>query len=275
MTVWFITGASRGFGAAITREALTRGHQVAATARDPDRIPAAPSGREGDLLPVRLDVTDPAAAERAVQQVLDRFGRIDVLVNNAGYGLVGAVEETSDAEARAMFDVNVFGLLTVSRAVLPVLRRQRSGTVINMLSSGGFNGRTGWGVYSATKFAVEGLSAAMRQELAPVGVRVTAIEPGGFRTDALDTASLVTAQRVIDDYAATAGAIRAGVADINHLQPGDPAKAASVIADLAAHPNPPERIQLGEICFDAVTDKLHRVAAEQAAWRDASLSTNY
>jgi NAD(P)-dependent dehydrogenase (short-subunit alcohol dehydrogenase family) len=186
VSVWFVTGASRGFGAEIVKEALARGNQVVATARKPEDIPF--SG--DDVLALALDVTDENQARAAVDAAVQRFGRIDVLVNNAGRGLLGAVEEVSDSAARAVFDTNVFGTLNVQRAVLPVLRRRRSGHVISISSVGGFTGTPGWGVYAATKFAVEGFSEALYAELRPLGVHVTIVEPGLFRTDFLDGSSL-------------------------------------------------------------------------------------
>jgi NAD(P)-dependent dehydrogenase (short-subunit alcohol dehydrogenase family) len=181
MTVWFITGASRGFGIEITRQALDRGDQVVATARHPEAITQAVPHTGDALLALPLDVTSAGQAAAAVSAALARFGRIDSLVNNAGRGLLGAVEEVSDVEARAVFEVNVFGLLTVTRAVLPVMRGQGAGKIINISSSGGFIGRAGWGVYCSAKFAVEGLSESLGHELAPLGIQVTAVEPGGFR----------------------------------------------------------------------------------------------
>jgi NAD(P)-dependent dehydrogenase (short-subunit alcohol dehydrogenase family) len=218
MTVWFITGASRGFGIEITRQALARGDQVAATARHPGAITEALPDASNALLSLPLDVTSADGAAAAVSATAARFGRIDSLVNNAGRGLLGAVEEVSDAEARAVFDVNVFGLLTVTRAVLPVMRRQGTGKIINISSSGGFIRRPGWGVYCATKFAVEGLSESMGHELAPLGIQVTAIEPGGFRTNFLDESSLATAGATIEDYTGTAGATRQWAKETNHAQ---------------------------------------------------------
>jgi NAD(P)-dependent dehydrogenase (short-subunit alcohol dehydrogenase family) len=207
MSVWLITGASRGFGLELTRQALDRGDQVAATAGDPNAITRALPDAGSALLPLPLDVTNASQAATTVSTTLSRFGRIDSLINNAGRGLLGAVEEVSDAEARAVFEVNVFGLLTVTRAVLPVMRGQGAGKIINISSSGGFIGRAGWGIYSATKFAVEGLTESMRHELAPLGIQVTAIEPGGFRTNFLDDSSLLTAETITEDYAGTAGAM--------------------------------------------------------------------
>jgi NAD(P)-dependent dehydrogenase (short-subunit alcohol dehydrogenase family) len=275
MGVWFITGASRGFGLEITRAALGRGDQVAATARHPEAITEAIREPGTALLTLPLDVTDADQAAAAVSAAVARFGRIDSLVNDAGRGLLGAVEEVSDAEARAVFDVNVFGLLTVTRAVLPVMRAQRAGKIINISSSGGFIGRPGWGVYCSTKFAVEGLTESMGQELAPLGIQVTAIEPGGFRTNFLDDSSLATARARIDDYAATASAARQWAKQTNHAQPGDPAKAAQVIVDLACRKSLPERIQLGADCFTAVAQKLGRTERDQARWREISTSTGY
>jgi NAD(P)-dependent dehydrogenase (short-subunit alcohol dehydrogenase family) len=274
MSVWFITGAARGFGREIAREALARGHRVAATARNPDDITAA-LGEHPDLLPVALDVTDADQVDVAVAAVIDRFGTIDVLVNNAGRGLVGAVEETSDDDARTVFDVNVFGLLAVTRAVLPVMRHNRSGKIINISSSGGFVGRAGFGIYCATKFAVEGLSESLAAEVTPLGIGVTAIEPGGFRTDALDDSSLLTVGTAIDDYDTTAGETRRTVVRNNHNQPGDPAKAAHAILDLDALPVLTARIQLGADCFGLVADKITRVRDEQLAWETVSTSTAF
>ncbi|MET0705205.1 MAG: oxidoreductase [Mycobacterium sp.] len=275
MTVWFITGASRGFGLEITKEALSRGDSVIATARNPQAITDALPDAGEHLLAVSLDVHEPAQITAAVDAGIDRFGRIDVLVNNAGRGLVGAIEETSDEEARAVFDVNVFGLLAVTRAVLPHLREQRSGKVLNLSSVGGFVAWPGWGLYSATKFAVEGLSEALRGELAPFGIVVTAIEPGPFRTNFLDGSSLSVAQLSIDDYAETGGAARGWATDNNYGQDGDPEKAGRIIVDLADRAELPERIQLGRSSFQDVADKLTRTAADQQEWREIALSADF
>jgi NAD(P)-dependent dehydrogenase (short-subunit alcohol dehydrogenase family) len=275
MTVWFITGASRGFGLEITREALSRGDSVIATARNPQAVlDALPDG--GDrLLAVGLDVSSPEQVIAATDAAVERFGRIDVLVNNAGRGLVGAVEETSDAEARAIFDVNVFGLLAVTRAVLPHMRAARSGLVVNLSSVGGFVAWPGWGVYAATKFAVEALSEAMTHELAPLGIKSVAIEPGPFRTNFLDGTSLSVAETHLDDYSATAGAARSWATDTNYGQEGDPVKAAKIIVDLASYDELPERIQLGANAVDDVAAKLSRTASDQEQWRSISLSADY
>jgi NAD(P)-dependent dehydrogenase (short-subunit alcohol dehydrogenase family) len=275
MTVWFITGASRGFGLEITREALNRGDSVAATARDPRAVLDAIPDAGDQLLAVALDVSDPTQITGAVDAAIARFGRIDGLINNAGRGLVGSVEETSDDEARAVFDVNVFGLLAVTRAVLPHMRAQRSGLVVNLSSVGGFVAWPGWGVYAATKFAVEALSEAMTHELAPLGIRSVAIEPGPFRTNFLDGTSLAVAGIELDDYASTAGAARTWAADSNYGQQADPAKAAKIIVDLADRDDLPERIQLGSNAFEDVAANLARTARDQETWRSVSLSADF
>jgi NAD(P)-dependent dehydrogenase (short-subunit alcohol dehydrogenase family) len=276
MSVWFVTGAARGFGAEIVRAALARGHQVVAAARHIESIRSTFPDAGGKLLPVSLDVTDEQQAKAAVEAAKAAFGRIDVLVNNAGRGLLGAVEEASDSEVRSVFDANVFGLLAVTRAVAPVLRAQRFGAIVNLSSVGGFAGAPGWGIYAATKFAVEGLSEALHAELAPLGIRVLIVEPGYFRTDFLDSTSLHAAASAIDDYAAgPAGATRTRAAAVNHRQPGDPAKAASAILEIVESGKVPLRIQLGADSVAAVENKLDHVRRELDRWRDLSVGTDH
>jgi NAD(P)-dependent dehydrogenase (short-subunit alcohol dehydrogenase family) len=185
MRTWFITGGSRGIGALIAAEALAAGDQVVATARNPEAMTQA-FGPRDRLLAVTLDVTDQAQAHAAAGEAVKRFGRIDVLVNNAGFGLLGAVEEATAAEIERVYRTNVFGLLVVTRAVLPHMRRARSGHVINISSVGGYRSGPGFGIYCSTKFAIEELSEALEGELAPLGIKVTVVEPGYFRTDFLD-----------------------------------------------------------------------------------------
>jgi NAD(P)-dependent dehydrogenase (short-subunit alcohol dehydrogenase family) len=199
MRVWFITGASRGFGALIAQEALAAGDAVVATARDPSTITKR-LGTHERLLAARLDVSNENEAHEAVGQAVKKFGRIDILINNAGYGLLGAIEEASADETQRLFGTNVFGLLSVTRAALPHMRRQRAGHIINVSSVGGYTGYPGWGVYSATKFAVEGISEALAEEVAPLGLKVTVVEPGFFRTDFLEETSLSRTAQEIDDY---------------------------------------------------------------------------
>ena len=274
MRVWFITGASRGFGARITAEALSRGDAVVATARDPSTI-TKQFGNHERLLAVKLDVTNEAQAHEAAGAAVKKFGRIDVLVNNAGFGLLGAVEEASDAETQRVFGTNVFGLLNVTRAVLPHMRRQRSGHVMNISSVGGYTGYPGWGVYGATKFAVEGLSEAMHAELAPLGIHVTVVEPGFFRTDFLDDQSLIRTRQEIADYADTVGKTRNVAADVNHAQRGDPSKLAAAFMKLADATTPPSRLPLGSDTVERIEAKHTLVEKELAAWRDVATSTDW
>ena len=274
MTTWFITGASRGFGLEIARQALERGDSVVATARDPRTVHTA-LGEHPELFAVELDVRDHRQARAAVDAAMRRFGRIDVLVNNAGYGMVGAIEETSDEEVRELFDVNVFGLLTVTRAVLPVMRAQRSGRILNLSSIGGFVSWPGWGAYCATKHAVEGYSMAMRQELGPLGIQVTSVAPGPFRTDFLDLSSLHSARGQIDDYDATAGALRTWATQTNHAQEGDPVRAAAAILAVADSEEAPLHLLLGSSAISGIEQKLAEIADDVKRWRELAESTDF
>jgi NAD(P)-dependent dehydrogenase (short-subunit alcohol dehydrogenase family) len=274
MKTWFITGASRGFGALITERALAKGDNVVATARNPKAI----TDRFGDhanLLAVALDVADEAQAAAAVDAAIGRFGRIDLLVNNAGFGLLGAIEEATAEEVQAVYGTNVFGLLTVTRAVLPHMRRQREGRILNISSIGGYRAAAGFGIYSSAKFAVEGISEALHDEVAPLGIHVTVVEPGYFRTDFLDASSLSVSSPRIADYDATAGAVRRVAAEISHNQPGDPSKLADVLIDFADAPNPPVRLPLGSDTVAAIEKKHAADAAILEAWRKVSVSTDF
>jgi NAD(P)-dependent dehydrogenase (short-subunit alcohol dehydrogenase family) len=273
MKTWFITGASRGFGLRIARLALARGDNVVATARQPQAVLSALENHP-QLLALPLDVTDENAAVEAASRAVARFGRIDVLVNNAGYGLLGAVEEATGDEVRRLYETNVFGLLNVTRAVLPVMRRQRSGHVINMSSVGGYMAYHGWGVYGSTKFAVEGITEALAQELKPLGINATVVEPGFFRTDFLDASSLATT-REIADYRETVGAMRQFAAGANHQQPGDPHKLACAMLLLADAANPPTRLALGSDTVARIQAKNALVERELNDWLSVSLSTDH
>src|SRR5258707_10978382 len=228
MRTWFITGASRGFGALIAAEALAGGDHVVATGRDP-RVVAAALGENDRLIVLPLDVTDERQAHAAVSEATKRFGRIDVLVNNAGFGLLGAVEEATAGEIEHVYRTNVFGLLNVTRAVLPHMRAQRAGHVINISSVGGYRSGAGFGIYCSTKFAVEGLSEALAAALAPLGIKVTVVEPGYFRTDFLDARSLAVSSARIADYAGSAGATRERAAEGRHGPPGGPPNLAQAL----------------------------------------------
>jgi NAD(P)-dependent dehydrogenase (short-subunit alcohol dehydrogenase family) len=274
MKVWFITGASRGFGALVASRALDKGDAVVATARDPKAV-IERIGEHPNLLPLALDVTDEAQATAAAQAAVDRFGHIDVLLNNAGFGLMGAVEEATAAEVEAVYRTNVFGLLTVTRAILPHMRHARSGRILNISSIGGYRGAAGFGVYSSTKFAVEGLSEALHDELSPLGIHVTVVEPGYFRTDFLDASSLSVSPTVIADYSETAGKVRAIAAGLSHNQPGNPAKLADVLVSLADAQNPPLRLPLGSDTVAAIEEKHRKDAAILDEWRSVAVSTDF
>ncbi|AZZ75830.1 short-chain dehydrogenase/reductase [Pseudomonas sp. RU47] len=274
MRTWFITGASRGFGTLIAERALCAGDAVIATARNPqditDRL-----GEQPNLLAVRLDVTREDEAHQAVAEGIKRFGCIDVLINNAGFGVLGAVEETSASETERLFATNVFGLLNVTRAVLPHMRAQRSGRVINISSIGGYQAYMGWGVYGATKFAVEGITEALHQELAPLGIQATVVEPGFFRTDFLDEQSLIKTKLELPDYDETVGKMRAFAEAANHAQPGDPLKFAEAMLALVNAPNPPLRLALGSDTVARIEAKNRLVAQELADWNELALSTDF
>ncbi len=274
MKTWFISGASRGIGALIAAEALAAGDNVVATARNPKTVTEA-LGDNPRLLAVPLDVTDEAQAQAAVGAALKRFGRIDVLVNNAGFGLLGAVEEATAEEVERLYRTNVFGLLTLTRAVLPHMRAQRAGHVINLSSVGGYQSGAGFGVYCSTKFAVEGLSEALAAELEPVGVKVTVVEPGYFRTDFLDARSLSVSPTRIADYEATAGATRKRAVEVSHNQPGDPARLAKAMVTLANLAKPPLRMPFGSDTVKVIETKNAAVAAELAQYRALALSTDF
>lgn len=272
--VWFITGASRGIGALIAEAALADGNAVVAAGRNVKAI-VERLGESPALLPVALDVTDEAQAKAAVHAAVKKFGRVDVLVNNAGFGLLGAVEESADKDVRRMYDTNVFGLLNVTRAVLPTMRAKRSGHVINISSIGGYRAGAGFGVYSSTKFAVEGITESLYAELKPLGIHATVVEPGYFRTDFLDGSSLIVAPQVIDDYDETSGAVRRKATQMNHNQPGDPKKLAAAMLKLVDAPTPPLRLPLGTDTLAAIAAKNEYVTQETEIWKELSGSTDF
>ena len=274
MKTWFITGAARGFGALVTERALAQGDNVVATARNPKAVTDR-FGEHPNLLAVALDVTNEAQAAIAVKAACERFGGIDVLLNNAGFGLMGAIEEASNAEIEAVYRTNVFGLLNVTRAILPVMRKQRSGRILNISSIGGYRAAAGFGIYSSTKFAVEGISEALHAEVAPLGIHVTVVEPGYFRTDFLDASSLSVSPTRIADYDATAGKVRTIAEGLSHNQPGDPQKLADVLIKFVEAPNPPVRLPLGSDTVAAIEAKHAADAAILGEWREVSVSTDF
>jgi NAD(P)-dependent dehydrogenase (short-subunit alcohol dehydrogenase family) len=247
---WFITGASGGFGRALCDAVRQRGDQLVATGRDIRELRRA----YPDALVLDLDVTDAGAARAAVQRAVAHFGSVDVVVNNAGYGHFGAVEELTDDEMHQQLEVNLFGLLNVTRAALPQLRRQRSGHIVQMSSLNGVVGMVGGGYYVASKFAVEGISESLADEVAPLGIRVIIVEPGPHRTNFAGRGARLA--EPIDDYAETVGAAREAFADLDGKQPGDPRRAAEAIVQAVDAPDPPLRLPLGELAVSAIRTKL-------------------
>lgn len=272
--IWFVTGATRGLGAEIAKAALAAGDRVVVTGRRREALEAT-FGPNGDaLLSLSLDVTREADVQAAVEAALARFGRIDVLVNNAGYGNLGLFEETTDAEARAQYDTNVFGLYNVTRAVLPAMRGQRSGRIFNISSVGGLVGGESGSLYCATKFAVEGFSESIAKEIAPFGIHVTIVEPGFFRTDFLDANSVRYGSRRIEDYAEVSARMKAFWDARNHAQAGDPAKLGRVLVDLANRVDPPLRFAAGSDAVAMISDKIASLRAELDTWSDLSVTTD-
>jgi NAD(P)-dependent dehydrogenase (short-subunit alcohol dehydrogenase family) len=272
--VWFITGSGRGIGAQIAKSALQAGHKVVATGRNLEQLRAAYQGVPADKIAfVELDVTNEAQAETAVQAAVKQFGRIDVLVNNAGYGLMGNFEEVASSAVEHQFATNVFGLMHVMRAVLPVMRGQRSGHIFNISSIGGALGFNGASVYCATKYAVEGLSASVEMEVAKFGIKVTIVEPGFFRTDFLDSKSVKYGGKVIEDYAGT-GTVRDAYDAYNHQQPGDPVKLGAALVKLAGMTNPPKQVLAGSDAIAAVTQSLEGRLDEIRGFTELSKSTD-
>ena len=272
--VWLITGTSQGFGRELVHAALKRGDLVVATSRQPDKVTAAFKDEGDRLLAVAMDLNDETQISGVVQKAINRFGHIDVLVNNAGYGIIGAVEEASDAEVARVHELNVFGLLRVTRAVLPHFRERRSGHVVNLSSIGGLVGLPGFGIYNATKFAVEGLSEALATEVAPLGIGVTIVEPGPFRTDFL-ASSLVVTDKSLADYADTAGKTRTGATERSGKQPGDPVRAAEAIIQAVTSEHPPLHLLLGRFAYERATAKLDTLRKEFEAWRDVTLGADF
>ncbi|WP_070107515.1 oxidoreductase [Burkholderia plantarii] len=274
MATWLITGANRGLGLEIARAALDAGDRVLATARDPAPIAAALDGFGERLATTRLDVTDAASIAAAVDLARQRFGGIDVLVNNAGYGQLGPFELISPAAIERQFDTNVFGAFEVARAVLPVMRAQRSGHVVTLSSIAGLIGIEGASIYCASKFALEGWSESLGQEVARFGIRTTLIEPGRFRTDFLDASSVSHGDLAIDDYAALAADSRAELDAGNHQQAGDPVKLGRAVVTLVHAPEPPVRYGAGSEAYGVMVARAERLRAEAEAWRELSLSND-
>ncbi|MDV4070559.1 short-chain dehydrogenase/reductase [Elizabethkingia anophelis] len=272
--VWLVTGASRGFGLEIVKAALAAGDKVVATVRsNPEKLQAQLNNE--NLFVTILDVTNEQQAKEVVNLSMNKFGRIDVLVNNAGFGLLSAVEEASDAEVKANYEANVFGLLNVTRGVLPCMRKERKGHIINLSSVGGLTGIIGWGLYGSTKFAVEGITEALSKELAPLGIYATAVEPGFFRTDFLDQSSLTRSANSIEDYAETVGDMRSYATQVNQKQPGSAEKLAQAILKIADAEKPPVHLPLGKDTLQLFKEKMDTFNADIEAWHEVITGTDH
>jgi NAD(P)-dependent dehydrogenase (short-subunit alcohol dehydrogenase family) len=272
--VWFITGAGRGMGVDIAKAALAAGHAVVATGRNPEKVAEA-VGQSGDLLTVALDVTDPASADTAIAAALNRFGRIDVLVNNAGNFYAGFFEELTPEDFRAQLETNLFGPINVTRAVLPVMRRQRSGHIVTMSSTAGIVGQEFTSAYAASKFGLEGWMESLAPEVDPFGIKTTLVEPGFFRTDLLEDSSTTWPQPSIEDYVQRTTSTVASWQQMNGQQGGDPAKLARALVTVASSAQPPLRWVAGADAVAAVEQKARDLLAQVEAYRAVSSSLSY
>ena len=270
--VWFITGCSTGFGHELAKHALECGYRTVVTARNPDKVKDLAA--KGEALVLKLDVTDQGQIDAAIKAAEEKFGRIDVLVNNAGIGYFAAVEESEEDQVRRMFEINVFGLSRMIHAALPGMRKRRNGFIVNFSSVGGLRSFPSVGYYNATKFAVEGLSEALWQEVEPLGIKVMLVEPSGFRTDWAGR-SANESKRQIDDYAATAGAWRNQVRAISGKQPGDPVRAAHAIVKAVESSNPPHHLLLGNDAYEGATAKLEVLRKEFSAWEAVARGADF
>lgn len=256
---WFVTGASRGFGLEITKAVLASGDKVVATIRNNVAEFGTRFSNDPNLMVVTMDVTHEEQVKVAVQQAITHFGQIDVLINNAGYGLLSGIEEATNDEVKQNYEVNVFGTLNVIRAVLPFMRERRAGHIINISSVGGLGAYVGWGLYGSTKFAIEGITEALAMEVAPLGIFATVVAPGFFRTNFLDESSLISSKQIIADYAETVGTMRDFAKKVSYQQPGDPEKLAKAFLALGNSENPPVHLPLGK-------DTLERFRAKTVAF---------
>ena len=271
--IWLITGASRGLGRAFTEEALNAGHRVLATARNSDDLVHLTSKFGESVRTVPLDVTNEAQAKYAVDAAIQTFGGLDVIVNNAGYGNVGSVEETSLADFRAQIETNLFGVIIMTKAVLPYFRERRAGHFIQISSIGGRVGPTGRAAYAAAKFGVEGFSESLSKEVGPLGIKVTIVEPGGFRTGFAGSSTELREGR--PEYDATVGATVRFQRDYHGKQPGDPIRAAGALLHIATLSEPPLRLLLGSDAYNAAEKNTMQIQAADREWKDLSISTDF
>jgi NAD(P)-dependent dehydrogenase (short-subunit alcohol dehydrogenase family) len=272
--VWFITGCSTGFGRELAKLVLDRGFRAVITARDPGQIQDLAANRDGGALVLQLDVTNRTQVEAAVKQAEAKFGSIDVLVNNAGFGYVGALEESEEAEVRSMVETNFFGLARMIHVALPGMRRRRHGSIVNISSIGGLVGFPGVGYYNASKFAVEGLSESLAKEVAPLGISVLIVEPGPFRTDWAGR-SLKRSSHQIPEYAETAGKFRQGITGNSGKQVGDPVRAGEAIIKALESTHPPLRLLLGKSALERARIKMEQLQNDVDTWEKTTLSADY
>ncbi len=272
--VWFITGCSTGFGRELAKEVLAAGYRAAVASRNTDDVKDIVDAYPDNAIAVKLDVTKADEITAAVQQVQIKFGQIDVLVNNAGIGYFGAIEESEEDEVRRMFEINFFGLANVTKAVLPVLRKQRSGHILNVASIGGLVGFPAVGFYNATKFAVDGFSESLAKEVAPLGIKVTVIAPSGFRTDWAGR-SANNSKIVIDDYKETAGTNKDNIRGYSGNQPGDPVRAAKAMIKAVESENPPLRLLLGEAALKGARNKLDVLKKDFDTWEETTVGADF
>jgi NAD(P)-dependent dehydrogenase (short-subunit alcohol dehydrogenase family) len=274
-TTWFVTGTSQGIGRVLVQQLLAQGYNVVATARNLEKLNDAIQVSSDNFLPLQVDLLDEASIAQAVNAAIKKFTTIDVLVNNAGYGLIGGIEESTAEEVQANFDVNVFGLLNVTRAVLPEMRKVRAGHIFNISSVFGLIAGAGWGIYCATKFAVEGLSEALAQETTPFGIHVTIIEPGYFRTNFLNSGSIVVPAKPIAEYLDVQDTKRKHAEEIPGNQAGDPEKAARVMINIAQIAEPPLRLLLGSDAYQYANYKIKMLQEGIEANKDMTMSTDF
>lgn len=272
--VWFITGCSTGFGRELAKEVLEAGYKAVVTARNPDDVKDILDEYPDDALALKLDVTKPEEVTAAVEEAQKKFGKIDVLVNNAGIGYFGAIEESEEDEVRRMFEINFWGLAAVTKAVLPGMRAQKSGHILNVASIGGLVGFPAVGYYNATKFAVDGYSDALSKELAPLNIKVTVICPSGFRTDWAGR-SANNSKIIIDDYKATAEANKGNIRGYSGKQPGDPVRAAKAMVAVTETENPPLHLLLGVAALKGARNKLEVLKKDFDAWEDTTTGADF
>ncbi|HWV71308.1 MAG TPA: SDR family oxidoreductase [Pseudosphingobacterium sp.] len=274
--VWYITGASKGLGLALAKKLLSEGYKVAATSRNKQELESAVGANNNTFLPLAVNLTDENSVKQSIRETVEHFGRIDVVVNNAGYGLAGALEELSDSEVRGNFDINVFGSLNVIRQSLPYMRKQQSGHIFNISSVGGFTGGfPGFGIYCATKFAVHGFTESLAHEIKDFGLFATLVMPGYFRTNFLSGTSLNVPQNEISEYTTVRAVQNAHTNDYNGNQAGDPDKAAEVLIEVSQMEQPPIHLFLGQDAYDLADVKISAVKADMDTVKDLATATGF